>query len=291
MSVGGIAMLIPPSALAVLLASLAEQSIAGLLIAGIVPGLLMALLFVAYVLIRCRINPGLAPQEAQIETRRVEWRPIVVYVLPLFVIFAAVLGSMFGGFASPTESAAVGCVVTAVVCAGYRKLTLSSIRVSIIETAKISVMILFIVAGSLTFSQILAVSGGTSGLLRTLAEAAFSPMNIVLIMLVILLFLGCFMDQISMILLTLPFFVPLALSSHIDMTWLMLLILVTMELSLLTPPFGLLLFVMKGVAPRDVTLTNVYRAALPFVLLKYTVLIFLVLWPTLATWLPDMVLE
>lgn len=291
MSVGGIAMLIPPSALAVLLASLAEQSIAALLIAGIVPALLMAALFVAYVVVRCRINPSLAPADPQAERRPVEFRPILIYVLPLFLIFAAVLGSMFGGFASPTEAAAVGCIATALVCAGYRKLTLASIRVAMIETAKISVMILFIVAGSLTFSQILAVSGGTSGLLRTLADAGLTSMTIVLIMLAILLFLGCFMDQISMILLTLPFFVPLALSNQIDMTWLMLLILIAMELSLLTPPFGLLLFVMKGVAPRDITLMNVYGAALPFVLLKYSVLVMLVLWPQMATWLPDLVLK
>ena len=294
MSVGGIAMLIPPSALAVLLASLAEQSIARLLIAGIVPGVLMATLFVSYVVLRCWLNPHLAPAEPEAEgprARRPEWRPILVHVAPLFVIFAAVLGSMFGGFASPTEAAAVGCVATALVCAAYGRLTVAGVRTAVVETAKIAVMILFIVAGSLTFSQILAVSGGTSGLLRALGDAAFAPMTLVAIMLGILLFLGCFMDQLSMILLTLPFFVPLAMGADIDMTWLMLLVLVAMELSLLTPPFGLLLFVMKGVAPRDIPLLSVYGAALPFVGLKYAVLVLLALWPGLSTWLPDLVLK
>lgn len=288
MSVGGIAMLIPPSALAVLLASLAEQSISDLLIAGIVPGLLMAFLFVAYVIVRCQINPSLAPPEP-VTARKVEWRPVLVYVAPLFLIFAAVLGSMFSGLASPTEASAIGCVATAITCMGYRRLTLKSLRVSVIETAKISGMILFIIVGSLTFAQILSVSGGTSGLLSALAGGALQPMTVVLIMLGILLFLGCFMDQVSMILLTLPFFVPLALTHHIDMTWLMLLILVAMEVSLLTPPFGLLLFVMKGVAPKGVTLTNVYGAATPFVVLKLSVLAILVIWPQLATWLPNLV--
>ncbi|WP_375569850.1 TRAP transporter large permease subunit [Seohaeicola saemankumensis] len=290
MSVGGIAMLIPPSALAVLLASLAEQSISALLIAGIIPALLMAIFFLAYVILRCHLDPSLAPNEPDVEGRQIEWRPIFIYVLPLFAIFAAVLGSMFGGFASATEAAAIGCVATAVVCACYRKLTIESLRISMLETAKISGMILFIVAGSLTFSQILAVSGGTSGLLRTLDAAVLSQMALVLIMLAILLVLGCFMDQISMILLTLPFFVPLALANSVDMTWLMLLILVAMEISLLTPPFGLLLFVMKGVAPTNISLTQVYGAALPFVGLKYLVLAILLIWPEIATWLPNLIL-
>lgn len=291
MSVGGIAMLIPPSALAVLLASLAEQSIAALLIAGIVPALLMATLFLAYVIIRCRLDPSLAPEEDTSEVRRVEWRPLIVYVLPLFTIFGAVLGSMFGGFASATEAASIGCLATVIVCAFYRSLSWKAVWVSVIETAKISGMILFIVAGSLTFSQIIAVSGGTTGLLRAFGEAALTPMMIVLIMMLILLVLGCFMDQVSMILLTLPFFIPLALANDINIVWLMLLILVAMEVSLLTPPFGLLLFVMKGVAPPNIKLTDVYAAAMPFVVMKYVVLIVLLLWPQVATWLPDLILQ
>lgn len=291
MSVGGIAMLIPPSALAVLLASLAEQNIAAVLIGGIVPGLAMAVLFIAYVILRCYLNPALAPDGARDGTRsRAEWRPLFVYVLPLFVIFIVVMASMFSGVASPTEAAALGCVATAVVCACYRALTAQNLMKSAIETAKISVMILFIIAGSLTFSQVLAVSGGTNGLLVQLKELHLSNFMLVLTMVAILLVLGCFMDQISMILLTLPFFIPLAMSQQIDMVWLLLLILVSMELSLLTPPFGLLLFVMKGVAPPSVTLGNVYAAAAPFVLLKLSILLLMLLWPPFATWLPRLVL-
>jgi tripartite ATP-independent transporter DctM subunit len=291
MSVGGIAMLIPPSALAVLLASLAEQNIAAVLIGGIVPGLAMAGLFIAYVVVRCYLNPELAPGGAAAgERRRAEWRPLFVYVLPLFAIFIVVVASMFTGLASPTESAALGCVATAVVCACYRALTVQNLMKSATETAKISVMILFIIAGSLTFSQVLAVSGGTNGLLVQLKELQLSNFLLVATMVLILLMLGAFMDQISMILLTLPFFIPLAVSQQIDMVWLLLLILVSMELSLLTPPFGLLLFVMKGVAPPNVTLANVYAAAAPFVLLKLSILLLMLLWPSFATWLPRLVL-
>jgi tripartite ATP-independent transporter DctM subunit len=291
MSVGGIAMLIPPSALAVLLASLAEQNIAAVLIGGIVPGFAMAALFIAYVVLRCYLNPELAPGGAKAgERQRAEWRPLFVYVLPLFTIFIVVMASMFTGLASPTESAALGCVATAIVCACYRALSTQNLMKSAIETAKISVMILFIIAGSLTFSQVLAVSGGTNGLLMQLKELHLSNFLLVVTMVLILLALGCFMDQISMILLTLPFFIPLAMSQQIDMVWLLLLILVSMELSLLTPPFGLLLFVMKGVAPPSVTLGNVYAAAAPFVLLKLSILLLMLLWPPFATWLPRLVL-
>lgn len=291
MSVGGIAMLIPPSALAVLLASLAEQNIAAVLIGGIVPGFAMAALFIAYIVLRCHLNSELAPGGANAgERQRAEWRPLFVYVLPLFTIFIVVMASMFTGLASPTESAALGCVATAIVCACYRALNSQNLMKSAIETAKISVMILFIIAGSLTFSQVLAVSGGTNGLLVQLKELQLSNFLLVVTMVLILLALGCFMDQISMILLTLPFFIPLAISQQIDMVWLLLLILVSMELSLLTPPFGLLLFVMKGVAPPNVTLGNVYAAAAPFVLLKLSILLLMLLWPSFATWLPRLVL-
>lgn len=291
MSVGGIAMLIPPSALAVLLASLAEQKIAAVLIGGIVPGIAMAMLFIAYVTIRCILSPDLAPQaDAEVERPRAEWRPLVYYVVPLFAIFVVVVGSMFLGIASPTESAALGCVATAAVCAAYRALTMKSLLKSATETAKISVMISFVIAGSLTFSQVLAVSGGTNGLLVQLKELQLANFALVLTMVLILLALGCFMDQVSMILLTLPFFIPLAVTQQIDLVWLLLLILVSMELSLLTPPFGLLLFVMKGVAPPDVTLGDVYAAAFPFVVLKLFILILMLLWPAFATWLPSMVL-
>lgn len=291
MSVGGIAMLIPPSALAVLLASLAEQNIAAVLIGGIVPGFAMAALFIAYIVLRCHLNSELAPGGANAgERQRAEWRPLFVYVLPLFTIFIVVMASMFTGLASPTESAALGCVATAIVCACYRALNSQNLMKSAIETAKISVMILFIIAGSLTFSQVLAVSGGTNGLLVQLKELQLSNFLLVVTMVLILLALGCFMDQISMILLTLPFFIPLATSQQIDMVWLLLLILVSMELSLLTPPFGLLLFVMKGVAPPNVTLGNVYAAAAPFVLLKLSILLLMLLWPSFATWLPRLVL-
>lgn len=290
MATGGIAMLIPPSALAVLLASLAEQPVADLLIAGIVPGVMMSLLFFGYVIARCSFNPELAPTyDVERLSLRERWMPFVKYVLPLFSIFIIVVGSIFIGLASPTESAALGCVASAIACACYRALTWKSLLRSILETAKVTTMILFIIAGSLTFSQILAVSGAADGLLEQIATMKLTPMTAMIMMLLVLLFLGAFMDQVSMVLLTLPFFLPLAMSMGINMLWLMVMMLIVMEISLLTPPFGLLLFVMKGVAPFQTTITQIYMAAAPFVVLELIVLALIVGFPAVALWLPQLI--
>jgi tripartite ATP-independent transporter DctM subunit len=334
MAVGGIAMLIPPSALAVLLASLAEKSVAQLLIAGIVPGILMAVLFFAYVIVRCIINPDLAPTYTLDESRldlpievslnaggRSLWSrtyqgkhvrgvnrmlPFFVYILPLFSIFIVVVGSIFFKIAAPTEAAALGCLAALAACYLFRlfnkKITITGIEgadfnwraiaKSLMETAKINTMILFIIAGSLVFSQALSNSGATDGLLRQVTAMDLTPLMVVIIMMLVLLFLGAFMDQVSMLLLTLPFFLlgqqSLQVVFNIDVIWLMVLMLITMEISLLTPPFGLLLYVMKGVAPFDVTVGEVVKSAMPFILIELSVLILLIAVPEVATWLPKL---
>lgn len=287
MATGSIAMLIPPSALAVLLGSLAGISISGLLIAGIVPGLLMSLLFLGYVIGRCALRPELAPAY---EVARLglweRWRPFLVHVVPLLGIFVVVIGSLMAGFATPTESAALGCVASLIAAAGYRRLTVKGLVTALRETTKISVMILFIIVASVTFSQILAFSGATSGLLRVIEELGAAPFAILIAMLLILLFLGAFMDQVSMLMITLPFFMPLAKALAFDPLWFGVLILIVMEISFTTPPFGLLIYVMKGVAPPEITLRQIFLAAAPFILLELLVLALIVLLPGLATWLP-----
>lgn len=290
MATGGIAMLIPPSALAVLLGSLAGISISGLLIAGIVPGVLMSILFFVYVLVRCSMNPSLAPAY---EIERLEpwqrWRPFLIYVVPLFLIFVVVVGSILAGWATPTESAALGCVAALAAAAAYRCLTWSRFLKSVRETAKVSVMILFIIVASVTFSQILAFSGATNGLLNLIDSVGAMPMLILLAMLLILLLLGAFMDQVSMVMITLPFYIPLAQAIGFDLIWFGVLMLIVMEISFTTPPFGLLIYVMKGVAPKNITLGQIYAAAFPFIVLELVVLALLVAIPDLATWLPEQI--
>ncbi len=337
MAVGGIAMLIPPSALAVLLASIAEQSVAQLLIAGIVPGVLMAMLFFAYVIGRCMINPDLAPSynvdESALDkplTVAVNSRgsplwtwtyrgpglrfvnrllPFFLYILPLSIIFVVVVGSIFFKIASPTEAAALGSLAALAACYFFRlfknvititgiegaDFTWRSIAKALLETTKVNTMILFIIAGSLVFSQALANSGATQGLLQAVTALDLSQLQVIIIMMAVLLFLGAFMDQVSMLLLTLPFFLlgsdSLQAAFDIDVVWLMVLMLITMEISLLTPPFGLLLYVMKGVAERTmpVSIGSVIGAAVPFILIELLVLALLIAFPEIATWLPKLI--
>ena len=171
----------------------------------------------------------------------------------------------------------------------YGRLDRRSLTRALRETAKISVMILFIIAASITFSQILAFSGASNGLLAVIGGAGVSSFALLLAMLAVLLFLGAFMDQVSMIMITLPFFIPLAASLGLDLLWFGVLMLVVMEISFTTPPFGLLIYVMKGVAPASVTLRTVYLAALPFIFLELVVLGLILAWPGLVTWLPLLV--
>jgi len=292
MATGSIAMLIPPSALAVLLGSLAGISIAKLLIAGIIPGLMMATAFLIYIIVRCTLRPELAPvYDVAPTTPWQRWKPFLIYVIPLFGIFIVVVGSILGGLATPTESAALGSVASVIAALAYGKFTVRSMLKAMSETAKISVMILFIIAGSVTFSQILAFSGATNGLLNLINSLEAGPLPVLLAMLAILLLLGAFMDQVSMIMITLPFFMPLAQTLGINQLWFGVLMLVVMEVSFTTPPFGLLIFVMKGIAPPQITLGEVYRAAFPFIALALSVLTLLILIPELATWLPNQIVR
>lgn len=297
MAVGGIAMLIPPSALAVMLGSLAGISIEGLLIGGIVPALLMALIFLAYVVLRSKLRPQDAPtaleQEGDAEPAQPlrgwqRWRPFCVDVVPLLGIFVAVVGSMFAGWASPTESAAIGAVASLLAALAYRALSWQALRKSLVETTKVSVIILFVLAASTTFAQLLSFSGASAGLLGLIRSLDVSATQLVLGMLLILLVMGMVLDQVSMMMITLPFFMPLAASAGIDTIWLGVMMLVAMEIGLLTPPFGLLLIVMQSVAPKGIQLAQVYRAALPFVLLELLLLALVFVVPALATGLPGL---
>jgi tripartite ATP-independent transporter DctM subunit len=291
MGIGGVDMLIPPSALTVLLGSLAGISISGLLIGGIVPGLILSALFVGYIVMRAVLDPSLAPDEkldGQGLTGLERWRPFVVHVLPLLLIFALVVGAMSGGFATPTEAAAVGAAGTIVAAAAYRRLSLANLMAALLGTVGVSGTILFIIIGATTFSQVLSFSGATNGIVALVAGQNLSPAALVVGMMLVLLFLGCFIDQVSMMLVTLPFFMPLVQRLHIDPIWFGVLFLICMQLGLLTPPFGLLLFTMKGVAPASITMRQVYLAALPYIAFGLVMLAAIFFWPALATWLPTL---
>lgn len=286
---GGIAMLIPPSSLAVLLGSLSGISIAALLIAAAIPGFMMAMTHFSYVVIRCKLNPSLAPvYELPPMTRWERIRPTLVYVVPLLGLFGVVVGSILGGVATPTESASLGVLGAAIAAALYRSFSVKAIWTAVYETGKLSVMIFFIIAASLTFSQILSFSGATSGLLSIMSELDPDRVTLILGMMAMMLVLGCFMDPLSIMLITLPFFIPLAELVQVDMVWFGVIMLLALEIGQTTPPFGMLLFVMRGVATPDITMRDIYASVTPFVLLEIGLLIVLVAFPELVVWLPEL---
>jgi tripartite ATP-independent transporter DctM subunit len=289
MGIGGVDMLIPPSALTVLLGSLAGISISGLLIGGIVPGLVLSTLFVGYIILRATLDPALTPDEPLAPggpAGLARWRPFLVHVVPLLLIFALVIGAMSAGWATPTEAAALGAAGTIVAAVCYRSLTAANLMHALLGTVAVSGTILFIIVGATTFAQILSFSGATNGIVALVAGQQLSATAVVIGMMLILLFLGCFVDQVSMMLLTLPFFMPLVQRLGVDPIWFGVLYLICMQLGLLTPPFGLLLYTMKGVAPPTIAMQQIYGAAMPYVGFGLLILGLIFLYPPLATWLP-----
>src|SRR5262245_51324666 len=288
MGIGGVDMLIPPSALTVLLGSIAGISISGLLIGGIVPGLILSVLFVGYIVTRAILDPSLAPNEELPPAPGFweRWRPFIVHVLPLVLIFAIVVGAMTGGWATPTEAAALGAAATIGAAASYRALTWANLMKSLTGTVAVSGTILFIILGATTFAQVLSFSGATNGIVALVSGQGLSVTVLIIGMMLILLFLGCFVDQVSMMLITLPFFMPLVQRLGIDPIWFGVMFLICMQLGLLTPPFGLLLFTMKGVAPPSITMQQIYAASVPYIVFGLLVLVAIFSFPQLATWLP-----
>lgn len=291
MAIGGVDMLVPPSALTVLLGSLAGISISGLLIAGVVPGFIMALMFLAYIIFTASRNPSLAPVYEREELHGwSRWAPLVVNVTPLVLIFVLVIVAMSAGWATPTESAAIGALATVLVCWLYRSLSWKALGQALSGTAAISGVILFIIVGATTFSQILAFSGATNGLVGLVKGTGMSPAMVMAVMILILLILGCFVDQVSMMLITLPFFMPMVQHFGWDPLWYGVIYLICMQLGLLTPPFGMLLFTMRSVAPPEIPTSEIFASVVPYVLMGFLMIVLVLLIPGLATGLPALLL-
>lgn len=291
--VGGVDMLIPPSALTVLLATLASAvsrdkiSVTDLLVAGVLPGLIMSSLFILYIVVVCWRRPDYSPVgEVRSEPFLSRIKPLVIHVMPLFVLFFVVMGSMVAGMASPTDAAALGCLAAVALAACFRSLTFKALYQSLMQTAIVTAMVFFILAGSTTFSQLLAFSGAVDGALAVIRSFELTPLGAVAMMVVILIILGCLLDQISMMLLTFPFFMPIANALQLDLVWLGIVLLISLQIGLLTPPFGMLLFVMRGVAPSWITTKQIWLAATPYAIMTFSVLIAVILIPEIATYLP-----
>jgi len=289
LGVGGLAILIPPSGLGVLLGSLAKIDIGRLLIAGVLPGLMLAFLYLVLIWVMIRLDPSSVPDDDPVQhSLGQKIRVIVTHILPLSVIIFMVIGLILLGVATPTESAAFGVLGVLIVAWAFGGLTWAAIFKSLQGTVKVTTMILLIVAASSTFSQVLAFSGATSGMIRAVSAVEFSPIMVVVVMFAILLFMGMFMDQASIMMLTIPIFFPIAQAQGFDLIWFGIVMLLALEMSGVTPPFGLNLFVMLGVAPKGTTMAEVAKSGLPFLGCGLLLFVMMVIEPNVALWLPSL---
>ena len=289
MGVGTVDALIPPNALTVVLASLACIDVGRLLVAGIIPGIIMSGLYILYILVTCTIKPALAPVY---EVPHVPWSEKIGsalrYLLPLGVIIFMVIGLIFLGVATPTEAAATGALGAYLLGFAYGRMKREVFAKSVNGTVKVTVMIFMIIIVSSTYSEILAFTGAASGLVNFVTSLAVPPMAILLCMMLTILALGCFMETVAIMMITVPVFFPIIHAFHFDPIWFAVLMLINLETGLLTPPFGVTLFVMKGVAPAGVTMSDIWRAVTPYVVIDILCLVITVLFPGTALYLPNL---
>ncbi|WP_273522862.1 TRAP transporter large permease [Rhodosalinus sediminis] len=300
MAGGTLGILIPPSILAIIYAVVAEQSVGELFVGAVFPGLLLSGMYVLYVVVRSYLNPSLGPPIPPGE--RVTPREKVLLLgnmsAPIALI-VIVLGVIFTGIATPVEAAGIGTFGAFIVAAIHRRLDWRTIREASLTTLKASAMVIWIMFGATIFVGLYVLEGGQDFVEGALAATGFGPWGILIVMMVVLVILGMFLDWVGILLLAVPIFVPIVrgmgpeafgLSSMDDLVlWFGVLYLVNMQMSFLSPPFGYALFYLRGVAPPEIPMTSIFKAALPFLFLQIVGLGLCMAFPQIITWLPGVV--
>lgn len=285
---GTLATMIPPTALGVVLGAMGKVPIGKLLIAIIIPGLLLALLFSVYIVIRCVLQPSLAPSY---EVLRLGIRQKVNitarHIMPVAVVIFAAIGTVFMGIATPVEASALGALACYILAALYRRLKWQVVKTSAVSTLRITVMVFMIIVGAITFSRILASSGAAAGFIKLAGSLPVSPMLILIATQVVVVILGCFMECSSIVMITAPIFFPLVSALGFDTLWYAVILLLNIQIGLITPPFGLDVYTLKAMAPPDVSVWDVFRSSMPFCAIGYLVIALIMIFPQLALWLPS----
>jgi len=284
-----LAPIIPPSILVVVIGSLVNNvSIAGLLIAGIIPGLIVAVIFAIYVGVRVVMNPALAPaQEVRPPVTNMEIVKAILGTLPFALVIFSVMGLILLGVATPSEAAAAGVLGASMTAVLYKRFTFAMIWSALKSSATISAMILLIVASSKLFGQLLSFSGATPGLIGFISELQIDPMIMLLLLMLVPLILCMFMDQFAFMLLAIPLYEPILKAYGFDPLWFWTLFLINLTIGSITPPFGYTLFALKGVA-QHLSIRMIYNSAWPTVIIFMSSLILFALVPSLITFLPNL---
>jgi tripartite ATP-independent transporter DctM subunit len=289
---GALGVLIPPSVVMIVLGLYTNVSVGMLFLGGITAGLVIVILFVLYILIACALNPAMGPAIPKAE--QASWgerfAALGSVVLPLALI-ALVLGSIVGGVATPSEAAGLGAVGALLCALAKRRLTWEAVYDSCRITLRLTCMVMWIVFAASIFTSLYAAVGADQLVRDMLTLLPGGKWAVLIGMQVIWVIMGCFLDPIGIMILTAPLFFPLATSLGFDPVWLGVLFVVNMEMAFLTPPFGFNLFYLRSVAPKNVTMADIYKSVLPFVLLQALALILMIIFPGLITWLPYTILR
>lgn len=289
MAGGALGQLIPPSLLFILYGFLANESVGRLFASGVVPGLILSGLFITYTLIACRIKTELGP--ATLPQERGNWKEKFIslksVILPILLIIA-VLGSIFSGFATPTEASAIGAFGALVVVAINRRLNWINMKEALYSTLSLTAMVMWIVVGATAFTAVFTAAGGSQLVKNLLLQTNVPPLGMIVIMQLTLFILGMFLDPTGILLLTVPIYLPAIRALGFNPVWFGALFIVNMEMAFLTPPYGVNLFYIKGIAPQEVSTADIYSSAFVFVAVQATALILILLFPDLALWLPNL---
>lgn len=282
---GSLGILIPPSVIFIVYGIMTEQSIGRLFAAGILPGIILAVLFVLTIFVRVRRNPSLAPRASAVSFR--EKLRSFVGVIETLILFATVIGGLFFGIFTPTEAAAVGAFATLIMALVRKQLSWKALRDSLLETTRISCMVMVIVTGATIFGHFLAVTRVPFAFAEWVSDLSL-PSNVIMgVIVLVYLIGGCFMDALGMIMLTIPIFYPVAISMGFDPIWFGVVIVLVTEMGVITPPVGVNVYVVKGIAP-SVPLETIFVGALPFVISLCALVILLIMFPQVALFLPSL---
>ena len=282
-SAGALAILIPPSIPMVVYGVWTETSIAQLFIAGIVPGIIMAVLFATYIVARCALTPSMGPRGPGF-TWSEKWLSLAK-LLPVILIFFSVLGGIYGGIVTPTEASAVGCASVALVALAMRRLTLKGLMDALDQAATISGVLFFVVIGGIFISRFLVLTGLTPSAVDLIVSLELSSYGVIAMLVLLYLVLGTFLETFGLLVLTLPFVMPVFIDLGIDKVWVGIFLVLMIEMALITPPVGLNVFVMHKVAP-DIGLPTIFRGSLPFVAITLVAVALFTFVPELVLWLP-----
>ena len=292
---GTLGILIPPSIMLVVMADQAAVSVGKLFAGAVIPGLILSTLYITYILIRCWYKPADGPALSVEERQAVSNKQLTMMVLksmiPPMILIIGVLGSIFAGIATPTEAAGVGAVLAFWMTLAYGKFTFSGLKAAVVNTAMTTSMVIIILVGAACFSSIFMGSGGGEVVKDFIVGIGFGKWGTFIVMMIILFFLGMFIDWIGIIMITFPIFLPIAKELGFDKIWFVVTMAVMLQDSFLTPPFGYALFYLKGVAPPEVKTSDIYWGAFPFWRLMEIGLLIVVIWPATITWLANLLIR